>query len=325
MKPTFLYWNFRALIAWVLALLAIAGFASSNPDFLQPGNLYALLQIFSPLVLVACGLGVVMLAGEFDISISGTFPLVALVSVKLSDSVGTPLAVLIAIALGIGFGLLNGWVTARFRIPSLAVTVGSMVLAIGIGYAIAGGQIVQMSDFDSGMALTQAVGGIFSLQSLIQLVLAALIILTLRATWLGRYVYAAGSDANRARASGMPVSFTVIAAFAISGLAVGLAGALQGVSLASGTAGPDDALLLQAATAAILGGISLNGGKGSLVGVVGAALLLAVLSNGLSFMGTTSATIQLVSGAILLAVVIVDKPLDRFTRRYIQSSTVSVA
>jgi ribose transport system permease protein len=322
-KPTFLYWNFRLLIAWALAVVAFACFGLVDGDFLNPGNIYSLLQSFAPLVIVAFGLGIVMLAGEFDISIAGTLPLAALLSVRLSDSLGTPVAVAVAILVTMAFGMVNGWITATFRIPSLAVTVGSLVLAVGISFAIANGQLVQMKNLAPGLVLTQNVVGIFSLQSLSEIALAIAVIPVIRRSWRGRWLYAVGSDGDRARASGLPVRATLITAFVVSGLFVGVAGALQGVTLASGTAGEDDSFLLQAATAAILGGVSLTGGKGGLVGVFGAALLLAIVSNGLGLVGMNSAAIQLVNGAVLLSVVILDKPLNRLSFRYVQSSTLT--
>ena len=310
MSSTFLYWNFRTLLAWALAALAVAYFAATNIAFANVENLYALVQIFSVLMLVASGLALVMLIGEFDLSIAGVFPLAGLVAVKLNDSWGTLPALICAVLCGAVFGLLNGTITALVRIPSLAVTVGSMVLAIGLGFAVTAGQLVQAADYQAGLVLTEPVAGLLSLQSIIQTVLAVLLFLTVRRTWFGRFVYAVGSDAARATASGLPVRRTTIAVFVISGVFAGVGGALQGITLATGTAGSSENFLLQVATAAILGGIALTGGRGSLAGVFGAALLLSVISNGLSLVGTDQAIIQLVNGCILLLVVIFDRTLD---------------
>lgn len=311
MRVSFLYWNFRTLLAWGLAVVAFVIFAIATPNLLNVGNIYALLQTLSVLALVASGLGLVMIAGEFDISVAGTLPLAALIAVKASDAIGAFPAILFAVVVGIAFGFVNGWITATFRIPSLAVTVGSMVLAVGIGFAIAAGQLVQASDFAPALLLTERIAGVFSLQSLIQLALAVLLLLAIRYTWFGRNVYAVGSDRDRAANSGVPVVRTVVGCFVVSGAFTTLAGALQGTSLATGTAGPNEAFLLQAATAAILGGVALTGGRGSLLGVLGASLLLAIIANGLSLLGADTATIQLVNGTMLLLVVVIDRPLDR--------------
>ena len=319
LSASWLYWNARTSLAWLLAGLAFAYFAVSNADFLNVGNLYALVQIFSTLALVASGLAIVMIAAEFDLSIAGTFPLAALVAVKTADSVGIVPALLIALVVGSVFGLVNGFLAGVLRIPSLAVTVATMVLSIGIGYAVTDNNLVRMTDYDASLRLTERVGGVFSIISLVQLGLALLAYAYLKLGWRGRFLYSVGSDGARARASGLPVARTLVFAFVTCAVFASVAGALQGLSLATGQAGSDDAFLLQCATAALVGGVALTGARGSLVGVLGGALLLAVLTNGLGLAGLQSALVQLVNGVVLVVVVLVDKPLDRLVNRRLRA------
>ncbi|OZD18215.1 ABC transporter permease [Rhodococcus sp. 06-156-3C] len=314
-----LYWHARTLIAWSLAAVAFAYFATTDANFLNQGNLYALMQILSTLVVVATGLAVVMVVAEFDLSIAGTFPLAGLVAVKVGSEFGAIVGICAAVVTGVALGMLNGYLTSRFRISSLAVTVATMVLSIGIGYWITGSQLVKLSDYDASLVLAQRILGIFSLQSLIQIALAVAALAYVTYSWRGRYLYATGSDAARARASGLPVNATVIAAFSIAGACAAISGALQGITLASAQAGSNDAFLLQCATAALIGGIALTGGRGSLIGVFGGAALLAVLSNGLGLAGVDSAVIQLINGTVLLVVVLIDKPINRLVERRMQS------
>lgn len=325
MRSTFLYWNFRSVLAWGLGAVAIGYFALTNPRFTNGENLFALVQILSVLVLVASGLALVMLIGEFDLSIAGVLPLAGLIAVKLADSWGTVPALLCAVLAGAAFGLLNGLITALVRIPSLAVTVGSMVLAIGLGFAVAAGQLVQSDDYQVGLALNEPVAVLFSPQAILQIASAVLLAVVVRWTWFGRFVYAVGSDSARAAASGLPVRRTTVAAFVISGVFAAVGGALQSISLATGTAGSAESFLLQVATAAILGGIALTGGKGSLVGVFGAALLLSTISNGLTLTGTDQAVVQLVNGVILLVVVIFDRSLDDLVHRRVRTRSAPAA
>jgi ribose transport system permease protein len=325
MSVSFLYWNFRTLLAWALACVAFVAFSIATPHFLNVGNFYALFQSMSVLLLVASGLGLVMIAGEFDLSIAGTLPLAALIAVKGSATFGVIPAIGVAVLAGVTFGVINGWITSAFRIPSLAVTVGSMVLAIGIGFAIAGGELVQSSDFTPGLLLTERIGGMFSLQSLIQLTLGVLLFIVVKRSWFGRNTYAIGSDVDRARNSGIAVKRTIIGCFVVSGAFTAVAGAFQGTALATGTAGANEPFLLQAATAAILGGVALTGGKGSLLGVFGASVLLAVIANGLSLLGADTATIQLVNGTMLLIVVIIDRPMDRVIEKHTSRQVLATA
>ncbi|MFF2317836.1 ABC transporter permease [Arthrobacter sp. NPDC058097] len=315
-----LYWHFRTLLAWSLAVLAFIAFAVTNPAFLNAGNLYSLLQSFAILALVATGLALVMIAGEFDLSIAGTIPLAGMIAVKVGDSAGVPLGVAAAIAIAVAVGVLNGWLTAHYSVPSLAVTVGTLVLTIGIGFAVAGGKIVTLTDFEPGLWLDQALGDVVSPRALVHIVFVVAAAWLMAKTWSGMKIRAVGSDRQRSSASGLPVTRVLILAFVISGLFAGVAGALQGITLASGAPGSDEATLLQAVTAAIIGGVALTGGKGSIPGVAAGAMLLAVVGNGLSLQGTSTAIIQLINGGILLLIVVIDRPLNRVVNKAVETS-----
>ena len=309
------YWGARTLLAWIIALIAFLVCVVAVPGFSNIGNLYALMQIFAPLALVSAGLALVMITGEFDLSIAATYPLAGLVTVQYADELGLPLSITLGVGLTVLIGLINGLATGGVRIASLAVTVATMMLGIGLGYLVTGNDIVTTANYQTGLLLTQPILGLLSLQSLIELGLVVLLIVVVKRAWWGRFLYAIGSDSNRARSTGLPVSWTVLAAFLVCAGFAGIGGALEGVALATGQPGPNDAYLLQAATAVLVGGIALTGGRGSLVGAVGGALLLAILNNGLSLAGVASATIQLVNGVVLIAVVICDRPLRNFVRR----------
>jgi ribose/xylose/arabinose/galactoside ABC-type transport system permease subunit len=314
-----LFWNAHPALAWVLALVAFAYFALTDGNFLNTGNFYALMQIFSTLALVATGLAIVMIAAEFDLSIAGVFPLAALVTVKAVDSQGVVVAVALALAVGVAVGLVNGWMTGALRIPSLAVTVATMVLTVGIGYVVTSSELVQMTNYKVSLRVTEPIFGVFSIMSFVQLGLALLAFVYLKVSWRGRFLYAVGSDANRARAAGVPVTTTLIFAFVTCAVFAAVAGSLQGLSLATGQAGPEEAFLLKAATAALIGGVALTGGRGSLAGVLGGALLISLLTNGLGLAGVESALIQLVNGVVLIFVVLVDKPISRLIDRRLKA------
>lgn len=317
---TRVFWSFRTALAWVFCVVAFVVFSAVAPGFASTGNLYALLATFAVLAVVACGLAMVMIAGEFDLSIAGMFPLAGLVAVKVGEDQGVAIGIAAAVVSAAALGLLNGYLTAHWNIPSLAVTVGTLVFCIGIGFAVAGDNVVILTDFTPGLKLDQPVAEVLSIRVIIQVVLALLAALAMAFSWLGLSTYAGGSDRDRAKASGLPVTAALVAIFTISAVFTGVAGSLQAISLASGQAGQNDAILLQAVTACIIGGISIAGGRGSLFGVIGGALLLAIVSSGLSLQGTSTAVIQLVNGSILLAVVLIDRPLSRAIARTLENS-----
>ena len=310
-----LYWNFRTLLACALAAVAFAAFAATVPGFINPGNLYALLQTFAPLALVAVGLAIVMIAGEFDLSIAGLMPLAGLIAVRVSEAAGIPAGIAASILTAGAVGLLNGWLTTRFAVPSLAITVGTLVLTIGLGFAVTGGKVVTLTNYEFGLWLDEGILGLLSPRALFMLLLVAGAVWLMAKTWHGVVVRATGSDSARAAASGLPVGRTLMMVFVLSALFAGIAGSLQGLSLAAGSPGDALTFLLQVVTAAIIGGVALTGGKGQIGGVIAGALLLAVVSNGMSLQGTSTAVIQLVNGGLLLAIVIFDGPLNRLSQR----------
>ncbi len=309
------YWGARAALAWLLAIAAFVAFAMFEPGFAGGGNLYSLIQNFAPLALGATGLALVMIAGEFDLSIAATFPLAGLITIKLADHTGFAAGFAIALVVGLVSGLINGWATGRLRIASLAVSVAIMVVGIGVGYVIADNRIVNTSDYQPGLKLTEPILQLLSLQTIVELTVVLFVVVAVKRTWWGLVLYAVGSDGGRARASGLPVTGTVVIAFVFCALFTSLAGGLQGIALATGTPGANNAYLLQTATAVLIGGVALTGGRGSLVGVAGGALLLSIFRNGLGLAGVPSASIELVNGAVLVVVVLSDRPLQRLVRR----------
>jgi len=318
------YWNIRTWIALGAALIALIVAIAVTPGYTNSGNIFALTQSFSTLALVACGLAVVMIAGEFDLSIAGVIPLAGLITVKLGQSYGIAVGILVALVVACAVGALNGYLTWRFSVPSLAVTVGTLVATTGLGYWVTGGDVVTMPNYEFGLWLDNPVAAIFSPRSIVAFVLIAVVTILMARTWFGVTVRAVGSDINRARFSGLPTGRAMISVFVISALLAGVAGSLQALSLAAGQPGNSLNFLLQAVTAAIIGGIALSGGKGRLSGVVSGALLLAVLSNAMSFHGAATAAIQLVSGVILLTILLLDVPLDRLVARALERVSTKV-
>ncbi|MEE3850941.1 ABC transporter permease [Gordonia sp. LSe1-13] len=318
------YWNVRTWIALGAALLALIVAIAVTPGYTNPGNIFALVQSFSTLALVAGGLAVVMIAGEFDLSIAGVMPLAGLITVKVGQSAGIAVGIIVALIVAASVGVLNGYLTWRFAVPSLAVTVGTLVMTTGLGYWVTGGDVVTMPNYQFGLWLDSPVGGIFSPRSLVALVLIAAVMLVMSRTWFGMTVRAVGSDINRARFSGLPTGRAMVTVFIMSAVLAGVAGSLQALSLAAGQPGSNLNFLLQTVTAAIIGGVALSGGKGRLSGVVAGALLLAVLGNAMSYHGAPTAAVQLVSGVILLAILLLDVPLDRLVGRALEQVSTKI-
>jgi ribose transport system permease protein len=286
-----------------IALLLI--FVAADPGFLSAGNIYALLQAFALLGLVTLGISLTMIAGEFDLSVGAVSAVSGLVLVKVGGS-HPVLGITLALLTGAIIGLANGALTRTLRVSSLVTTLGAMILLNGLAVWLEGGQVLAYDNFDEADLLDQAIGAIFSVRSLITLGAFVLVALMLSRTRVGRDIRAAGSHRKAAEMAGSNVSLALYAVFILSGTLAGLTGALTSVSLSTASSRFGADLVLQAATAAIVGGVTLSGGVGNAIGIASGAMTLTILNNGLSLLGVPSATILLVNGALLFIVLVSD-------------------
>jgi ribose transport system permease protein len=233
------------------------------------------------------------------------------------------LGMLYAIIFGVVVGIANAALLPWLGVSSLVTTVGSMMFLTGIGYWIAGGRVLSYANLDVSDFLDQNIAAIFSPRSLITIACFVVVSLFLRYTTLGRDIYASGGHRKAAIQSGARVGKALTVGFVISGGLSALGGGLLSLSLATASATMGSNILLQAASAAIVGGVALGGGIGSPLGVAMGVLILTVLNNGLGLLSATSTQILLVNGLLLLIVVLLDgrlgavlaSPLERFARR----------
>ena len=298
--------HFQLLLAGVILVF----FLLKAPNFLSAGNLFALMQAFSLLGFLTLALGLTMIAGEFDLSVGAMVSLAGLCTVKLGQA--NPLVgITVAAALGLLIGLFNGVLFRALRISSLVVTVGTMIVLTGLSFWIAGGRVVSYDNLDVSDWLEKPILFAFSLRSIVTLLAFVLAGLLLSQTKIGRDIYATGSQRNAAEAAGARVTFSLIFVFCLSGVISAVAGSLLALSLATASATLGDNLMLQAASAAILGGVALSGGVGDAFGMALGAFTLSALNNGLSIMGANSPTILLSNGLLLLGVVLFDSMMER--------------
>ena len=254
----------RLKLAIRLALLVglPLAFALGTDHFASAPNLYAVMQSFAYLGLLSLGLSLTMIAGEFDLSIAATATVAGLIAVKLGGG-GALLGIAAAVAAGVAIGVCNAALLPWLQVSSLVTTVGSMIFLSGVGFWLAGGRVLSYDDFDASDFLDQKLGGVFSPRSLVTLACYVLVSLFLRCTTLGRDVYAAGGHRKAAVQSGARVGLALTVCFAASGAFSALGGALLSLSLATASATSGGDVLLQAASAAIVGGVALSGGVGS--------------------------------------------------------------
>jgi len=298
------------ILGCVVALLAIIDLGSGQ--FLTAATAYSTLQSFSTFSLVALGLGLTMLIGEFDLSVAGVFGLAGCVAV-LTGETNPWLGLACALAVGGLFGCAQGLIITAMKLGSVAVTLGGLLIASGLAYVITHNQTISYENIDLAMMLNDRIALLFSVRSLVSLGVFTIAMVVFAATRLGRDLIAIGSDRKAAIIAGVGVRTLLLGAFTFSGAMAALGGALLSYGLASASPSGLSDVLVPSAAAAILGGVSLSGGTGTPLGIVAGVLTLTVLRTGLNALAAPPFAHDLVTGCILFLVAVSDAPY--FSRR----------
>ncbi|KQV16780.1 MULTISPECIES: ABC transporter permease [unclassified Kitasatospora] len=304
-----------------IALLAlVVVFAVAAPKFATSDNLTNIATEITLNTMLAVGMTFVILVGGIDLSVGSVMALSAVVAGPLLTAHGlsTPVAILLAVLVsalvGMGCGLVNGFVSERWRVPSFIITLGMLNVARGAALQYTNAKTVY--DFPAGFSLfgTSTVLGIPTL-FWIALAMVAVGHLVLTRTVFGRLVFAIGSNEEAVRLSGHRTSIVKVAVFVISGLTVGIAAVtyMARLNIASPILG--SGYELSAIAAVVIGGASLSGGKGSMIGTLLGACLLGVLTNGLLLMGVSDFQRQMITGLVIMVAVVVDYYRGRLAAR----------
>jgi rhamnose transport system permease protein len=285
-------------VAGVLALLLV-GLAFLAPAFFSPQPLRSLLVREMPALIVACGMAFVIIAREIDISVGSQFSVCSVVAGLLAAA-GWPLPLVVgaAAATGAAMGFANGALVAWARLPSIVVTLATMVtLRQGLNLARQG-EFVNLPEGVQWFGLTQNAG-----QWLVLLV-AALLLTGLawgsRHLAAGRFIYAVGSDAAAARLAGVSPAWTTLGTFVLLGALTGLAAMLNLVQSPQVQPLVGAGLELKVIAAAVVGGVAISGGRGSLWGVLAGLLLLATIPPALTHLHVPAYWEKALQGAIIL-------------------------
>jgi len=287
-------------LAILLVLLALVA-----PSFYQPQLLLSLLAREAPTLIVACGMTLVILCRQIDVSVGSQFA-VCSVAIGIQLAAGRPLAVAapLGIALGAALGAFNGLLVAGLRLPSIVVTLATMVtLREGLRWWRQG-EFVNLPDGVQWFGLDQTAGQ----WTLIGIALGLLVAmaLALRHLSAGRFLYAVGTDAEAARLAGLHPQLVTFITFVLIGALTGLAATLNVVQSPQVDPKSGTGLELKAIAAVIVGGVSISGGRGSLWGVLIGLLLLASIGPALTHLHIEPYWERAIQGGIILIAVVVD-------------------
>lgn len=291
-----------ALFLGVFAVLAVEA-----PNFATPDNLFNVARQYSELAVVSVGLTMVIITGGIDISVGSVVGLTSVMMGIFALRLGLNIWVSCVLAIGIGLtcGLINGLVITKARIQPIVATLAMMSAARGLAMALTEG--TSYSGFpDAFVGLGQTAVGPVPLMVPLALAVVGIGIIVLRKTPIGRGIYAVGASEEAARLSGMNTFRLKMLAYGGTGLLCGVAGVMLTSRFASAVPGAGTGLEFEAITAVVLGGSSLKGGEGSILGTIIGVAVMGVLRNGLNLMDVQDNFQVLFLGAALILAVLAD-------------------
>jgi rhamnose transport system permease protein len=306
---SFLRWE--SMLA-VVVVLEFVLFSSVSPYFASVDTLSDASFNFTERALVALPLALLIIAGEIDISVAA---IIALASVAMglgaAQGIGTPGLVLIGLGTGLLAGAINGALVTLGRVPSIVATIGTMTLFRGAAYAVLGDRVLKQYP-ESFAAFGQGyLAGPVSIELGLFVVFALLFAVFLHQTRWGRVIFAIGANPVASRFAGVAVNRYRFALFALTGLFSGLAAVLLTSRLGSTRPSIAQGWELEIISIVILGGVSVWGGKGSILGVVLAALVFGLVTFGLGLMNIPGIVMSIFIGLLLILVVAVPAMLGR--------------
>ena len=287
----------------ILALITLIAFRF--PAFVAPRNLANVFNDTSPLILLALGQMIVILTKCIDLSVAANLALTGMVAALLNGTgVPLPLVILAAIALGAALGLINGVLVWKLQIPPIVVTLGTMTIYRGVIFLMTNGKWINAHEMTDGFkALPRAVFLGLPVMAWVAIACLGIFAVLLGHTALGRSFYAVGGNPHAAVYTGIDVGRTQCVAFVISGALAGLVGYLWVARYAVAYVDVAGGFELSVVAACVIGGVSIAGGIGSVMGALLGALFLGVINNALPVVGISPFWQLAISGlAIILAV-----------------------
>ncbi|HET7080427.1 MAG TPA: ABC transporter permease [Chloroflexia bacterium] len=304
----------RALAFGALILLFIV-FSLASPNFLQFDNVVGILIATAVNGVLALGVTFIIITGGIDLSVGTVMTLAAVITGVLVTEMHLPLPLGIVggILAGTLMGLVNGAVIARMKIPSFIATLGMLNIAKGLALVLSGLKPIYFNDTPefNGIAMGSALGALIpglDVPNVVLLLFAAAIVagVILNRTVLGRYAFALGSNEEATRLSGVNTNFWKIVIYGLGGTFSGLAGVMIAARLNSAQPALGQGYELDAIAAAVIGGTSLSGGEGSMLGTIIGAFIISTLTNGLRILSVPQEWQTVITGAIVILAVYLD-------------------
>ncbi|HEU5030476.1 MAG TPA: ABC transporter permease [Spirillospora sp.] len=298
----------RLRAVWMLLLVGVV-LTIASPVFLTHNNLMNVGLATSVAALLAVGQTYVIILAEIDLSVGAALGFTAVVTAQTLRDHGLVAGVAAGVAAGAAIGLVNGLLVTKTRMPSFIATLATMSVLSGLSLQLTKGNPVAVTDYDfQGIGQSRIAG--VPVPVVIMLVVFAVAGYLLARTRFGRHVYATGDNTEAARLSGVRTDRVKILAFVISGVLAALAGFILTARLSTAEPTAGTGLELEAIAAVIIGGTSLAGGRGTLLGTLVGALVLGVIDNGMNLLDVSPFLQNVVKGLVILLAVFLDRNID---------------
>ncbi|MBW9113451.1 ABC transporter permease [Rhizobium cauense] len=300
----FLSEHAQVLSITVFFLACLVFFSATTDTFLTLGNILNVVRQAAPILVVAVAMTLVIITGGIDLSVGSQVALVnAVAAIIMAMGYPWPTVVIGMIAFGALMGIAQGWFVAYQGIPAFIVTLAGLSILRGFALWLTQGYSIPIKDAPGFFWLGRGEFLGLPVPALIAVLVAVIGYAIIAYTKYGRQVVAVGSNLEAARRVGMPAKWIVASVYMVSGVACALAGLLIAARLGSGSSNAAVGFELQVIAAVVLGGTSLMGGRGSILGTVLGTLTIAVIGNGLILMHISPFFTQIVTGAIILVAI----------------------
>lgn len=281
-------------------------------NFLNLNNIMNIVNQASINAILAIGASMVILTGGIDLSVGSVVGFVGIfLALRLGDGVSIPLAIAMCLVCGAIVGLFNGILVSYGKVPAFITTLGSMQVVRGMAQIINGGQAVSGFPLDIGAVMKTKFFGIIPIGVLYVIIFYIIMVLILSYTKFGRWVYALGGNPHAARLSGIKVKKLEVIVYVICGVFASFAGVMLLARLLYADPSAGSSYEMNAIAAAVIGGISMSGGKGRLANTVVGAIILATLTNGLQIMNVATYYQTVITGLVVIIAVFADKQKER--------------
>lgn len=305
----------------IILLVLVVIFSIASPNFLRINNILNVLRQVAVISMLTAGMTYVIISGGMDLTVGAYLGLTGVLAAKFMGAVGlpVPVAVILTMLVVTLLGIVTGSLIVGLDVSAIVITLGMMTVVRGLAYIISGGLPVYDIP-ESIVFLGQGYVMGIPVPVIVMLVIVIIMGLILKYSYFGRYVYAIGGNVEAAKLAGVSVNKITISLYGISAFLASIAGIVLTGRISSGAPASGTGTEMDVVTAVVIGGVSVNGGKGSMLGAFLGAVIMGILSNGLTIMNINEYYQQVVKGIVLILAVAFDVLANRETVKRVKEA-----